>query len=51
MFATLVISIALFTFLVAIALFAGGAMSGLADLGMRALRSIGQGPVSKATAR
>ena len=33
-------TIALFTFLVAIALFAGGAMSGLADLGMRALRAI-----------
>ncbi len=38
MFATLVLGAVLITFLVAIALFAGGALSGLADLGLRASR-------------
>jgi hypothetical protein len=51
MFATLVLSIAVFTFLVAIAIFAGGAMSGLANLGMRALRAGGQAQIEKVPAR
>lgn len=39
MFATLVLGAVLITFLVAIAIFAGGALSGLADLGLQAMRA------------
>ncbi len=51
MYATLVLGAVLITFLVAIAIFAGGALSGLAGLGLRALRAFDRPQVHKLQAR
>jgi len=51
MYATLVLGAVLITFLVAIAIFAGGALSGIADLGLRAMRAMARPQAQKLQAR
>lgn len=51
MYALLMLATALITFLVAIAIFAGGALSGLATLALRALRPANQTRSLKAPTR